>query len=64
MYIVIKHDFDNMENYTPHISKVVGYIRNKVRADAWIKSQNDKQYKGWDEKIYPYYTKEKVRKLK
>lgn len=63
MYLIIKHDFDNMENYNPDYTTVIGYIKDELDANAWIESQNDKQYKGWDGAMYPYYTKEKIEKI-
>ena len=63
MYLIIKHDFDNMENRAPWYTTIIGYVENELDADVWIKSQNNKKYKGWDSKMYPYYTKEKIERV-
>lgn len=63
MYLIIKHDFDNMENHNPDYTTVIGYIKDELDADAWMKSQNHKHYKGWDGKMYPYYTMQKIEKI-
>ena len=63
MYLIKKVEFDSLEN---QISKAVckttvGVLDcDEETATRWIKEHNpspDKQYKGWDGKIYPYYTK-------
>lgn len=63
MYLIVKHDFDNMENYNPDYTTIIGYIKDELDADTWIKSQNDKQYRGYDGEMYPYYTKENIKKI-
>lgn len=63
MYLIVKHDFDNMENHEPWYTTIIGYAEDETDADMWMNSQNDKQYKGWDGRMYPYYTKEKIEKV-
>lgn len=64
MFVIIQHDFDNMENYTPHFESVIGYIKDELDADAWIEAQKDNvKYKGYDGKMYPRYTKQKIEKI-
>lgn len=64
MYLIVKHSFDSLENYDPEYTEVIGYIKDELDADSWIKSQDDKkQYKGWNGKMYPYYTKQKIEKI-
>lgn len=63
MYLIVKHDFDNMENYNPERITIIGYIKDGLDADAWCMSQNYEQYKNWNEKTYPYYTKHKIEKI-
>lgn len=63
MYLIIRHDFDNMENRYPERTKIIGYIKDGLDADAWCMSQNYEQYRGWDGKLYPYYTKQKIEKI-
>lgn len=65
MYLIIKHGFDSLENYNPECEDIVGYIKDELDADAWIEAQsNKKQYKGWNGKSYPYYTKQEVKEIK
>lgn len=64
MYLIIKHNFDNMENHNPEYTELVGYIKDELDADAWIESQGDIElYKGWNGMMYPYYTKQKIKKI-
>ena len=64
MYLIVKHSFDNWENYAPEYTEVIGYIKDKFDADAWIESQGNKeQYKGWDGMMYPYYTNTKTEEI-
>lgn len=63
MYLIIKHDFDNMENHNPYYTTIIGYIKDELDADVYCMSQNYEQYKGWDGKLYPYYTKQKIEKI-
>lgn len=64
MYLIVKHSFDNWENYAPEYTEVIGYIKDEFDADAWIESQGNKeQYKGWDGMMYPYYTKQKIEEI-
>lgn len=63
MYLIIKHDFDNLENYNPHYTTIVGYIEGELDADIWIQKQDKEQYKGWNGEMYPYYTKHKIEEL-
>ena len=64
MYLIVKHSFDSLENHNPEYTEVIGYIKDELDADSWIESQGDKeQYKGWNGKMYPYYTKQKIEKI-
>lgn len=50
MYLIIKHDFDNMENHDPWLQEIVGYVEDEISAIRWINeiTKSLKQYKGWD----------------
>lgn len=64
MYLIVKHSFDSLENNNPEYVEVIGYIKDELDADTWIESRGDKeQYKAWDGKMYPYYTKQKIGKI-
>lgn len=65
MYIIIKHDFDNMENQEPWFQEIVGYVDDEVSAIKWINDtiKDLRQYKGWDGGMYPYYEKKFIEKL-
>ena len=43
MYLIVKHSFDSLENYDPEYTEVIGYIKDELGADSWIKSQDDKK---------------------
>lgn len=61
MFLIKKIGFDNMENYNPEYEEIAGIIDcTEEEAEKWINAHNppkDKQYKGYDGKYYPYYTK-------
>lgn len=65
IYIITEHDFDIMESHNPWRSKIIGYTDTENSADMWIQSRKEKMntYMGWDGNVYPYYTKEKIRRL-
>jgi len=65
MYIVIEHNFDNMENHNPNYSNIVGYVEDETSAIKWIeeKKQNINQHKGWDGEMYPYFDYKFIKKL-
>ena len=65
MYLIIKHDFDNMENHDPWFQEIVGYVDDEVSAIKWINetTKDLRQYKGCDGGIYPYYEKKFIEKL-
>ena len=63
MYLIVKHDFDIMENHNPERAIIIGYIENELDADTWCMSQNYGQYKDSDGKTYPYYTRHKIEKI-
>lgn len=64
MFLIKKIGFDNMENYNPEYEEIIGIIDcTEEEAERWINTHNppkDKQYKGWDGKYYPYYTKTSI----
>lgn len=65
MVIAIKHGFDSLENHNPHYSSVLGYTQNEDEAKDWIirRTMKDKKFKGYDGKIYPYYTTQTISEL-
>lgn len=64
MYLIVKHCFDSWENHNPEYTKIVGYIENEFDANDWIKEHSNKeQYRAWNGKMYPYYTKQKIEKI-
>lgn len=65
MYLIIKHDFDNMENHEPWLQEIVGYVEDELSAIRWINetTKSLRQYKGWDGSMYPYYEKRFVEKI-
>lgn len=65
MYIIIEHNFDNMENHYPNSSNIVGYIEDEINVSKWIKNKMKgiKQHKGWDGNMYPYFDYMKVEKI-
>ncbi len=65
MYLIIKHDFDNMENKDPWFNEIVGYTEDEIGAIKYINEiiKDIKQYSGYDGSMYPYYTKRYIEKL-
>lgn len=67
MYIIQKHGFDNMENRNPWYTDIIGYIDtdDEETAKKYVegKTENAKKYKGWDGKMYPYFTYTALEKL-
>lgn len=65
MYIIIEHNFDNMENNYPNSSNIVGYVEDEINASKWIenKMKDIKQHEGWDGDVYPYFSYIKAEKL-
>ena len=64
IYLIVRHDFNEMENRNPYEITNIGYIEDELDADKWIESHNDKELgKSWGKVIYPYYTKEKIEKI-
>lgn len=65
MYLIIKNDFDNLENHNPYVENIVGYVEDENSAIQWINGimEKIKQYKGYDGGTYPYYEKRHIEKL-
>ena len=63
MYLIVKHDFDILENHNSEYTTIIGYVENELYADVWIGSRHDKQYRGWNGQMYPYYTKHKIKRI-
>ena len=70
--ILIRHDFDNMENRNAERKKIVGVIlsdeaKEKTALEmAYLYINNMKPFKtylGWDDEIYPKYEAVKVNVL-
>ncbi len=62
MFLIIKHDFDTMENEIGSAKKssIIGVLDSdsQSQVDGWI-ADHDKlleKYDGWDNSKYPYYT--------
>ena len=67
MFLIKKIGFDNMENHNPEYEEIIGVIDcTEEEAERWINAHNppkDNQYKGWDGKYYPYYTKTPINSI-
>ena len=74
IYLIIKHDFDNLENRDAHEISHYGYIESEELAKEFIENYNSsalyssnnvwcKKYKGWDKKIYPYLSYKEIEKI-
>ena len=65
MYLIIKHDFDNIENQHPWFEEIIGYVDDEISAIQWINAirKDLHQYKGYDGSTYPWYEKRYVEKL-
>lgn len=68
IYMVVKHSFDVYENHDPYYDSVVGYTLTREQADEWCNKEmsniDDKEYRGWDGELYPYYTITSLEELK
>lgn len=64
--LIVRHGFDNMENYNPEVTTIVGFAETEEDAQHYIneKMKNIVTYHGWDGKTYPYFTTEQVSKVK
>lgn len=65
MIIIVKLDFDSLENHLPYHYSFVGYAEDEKTADKWIE-ENDKRlykFKGWNGRVYPAYVKIPVEKI-
>lgn len=64
IYLIIKHDFDNLENHQPHYEEILGYAETLSGATASVKTLEitTPKYKGWDKETYPKFAIKPVSK--
>lgn len=57
IFLIIQHDFDNMENSNSMAreSKILGYTTSREEATEVIKPLKKNTYKGWNGESYPFY---------
>ena len=65
IFLIIKHDFDNLENNSAqaHIKQIIGYVESEEQAKVEIEILEIKphySFRGWDGNMYPYWTIEKI----
>lgn len=69
MYLIKKVEFDSLENRINDaiVTTIVGVIDGgEEEAQKWINEHErsiENKYRGWDNKYYPYFTKEPVENL-
>ena len=65
IYLVVLHDFDNMENTLckAQANTIVGWSMDPDMAQDWINQQSPVRFKGWDGVTYPYWTISEVSEL-
>ena len=66
--LIEKIEFDKMENHHAEYSENLGYV-NTAYAQQIVEKltsediENDKQYDGWDSKLYPRYVVKPISRL-
>ncbi len=70
IYIIIRKDFDNMENREPYLNKILGYTKSVHEACKLITlfvetdEKEKANYKGYNDEVYPKYSFQEVSYLK
>ena len=65
IFVIIRKDFDILENHNPIIETICGYVKNEIKAQSIVDSLNKQStYKGWDNKMYPIFRYVKVEEYK
>ena len=64
---LMRYDFDNYENHTPHIQKGIAYFVDDDNKTAYKKASDficelpfETKYLGYDMEIYPKYELKKI----
>lgn len=65
IFVIIRKDFDNLENHNPITETIYGYVTNEIKAQSIVDSLNKQStYTGWDNMMYPIFRYVKVEEYK
>lgn len=58
IFLITRHDFDDLENHNPKYSKVEGFAGSRDAADKFVQDRDVQatHYQGYDGTIYPTWT--------
>ena len=64
IYLIIRKDFDNLENRDTDRYDILGYAETMEHATAIVKSLaiSEPKYKGWDKNEYPQFSIKPIEK--